>query len=89
MTEMILAGSVSRCRCSIGWRASVTTWCFSCSCTRYVSIRGSSTRGLLSPGLQRWIYRIDPTRVNEYGQVMATDGDRVGDKDNTETKKNK
>ena len=25
--------------------------------------------------LQRWIYRIDPKRVNEYGQVMATDID--------------
>ena len=25
--------------------------------------------------LQRWIYRIDPKRVNEYGQVMATDVD--------------
>jgi len=24
---------------------------------------------------QRWIYRIDPKRVNEYGQVMATDVD--------------
>lgn len=22
---------------------------------------------------QRWIYRIDPNRVNEYGQVLATD----------------
>jgi hypothetical protein len=21
--------------------------------------------------LQRWIYRIDPTRVNEFGQVMV------------------
>ena len=25
--------------------------------------------------LQRWIYRVDPKRVNEYGQVMATDID--------------
>lgn len=24
---------------------------------------------------QRWIYRIDPKRVNEYGQVMAADAD--------------
>ncbi|KAI9069253.1 cleft lip and palate transmembrane 1 [Trametes sanguinea] len=23
---------------------------------------------------QRWIYRVDPNRVNEYGQVMSTDG---------------
>ncbi|PPR02648.1 hypothetical protein CVT24_002131 [Panaeolus cyanescens] len=25
---------------------------------------------------QRWIYRIDPKRVNEYGQVMESDGDK-------------
>jgi hypothetical protein len=24
-------------------------------------------------GLQRWIYRIDPKRINEYGQVMVAD----------------
>ena len=30
---------------------------------------------IAGPGLQRWIYRIDPKRVNEYGQVMATDID--------------
>jgi hypothetical protein len=39
--------------------------------------------------LQRWIYRIDPKRVNEYGQVMgaddkapvvATSGTEVSDK---------
>ncbi|KAF9534114.1 cleft lip and palate associated transmembrane protein [Crepidotus variabilis] len=29
---------------------------------------------------QRWIYRIDPKRINEYGQVMAHDADEVGDK---------
>lgn len=23
---------------------------------------------------QRWIYRIDPKRVNEYGQVMVDEG---------------
>lgn len=27
---------------------------------------------------QRWIYRIDPKRVNEYGQVLAGDVDAVG-----------
>jgi hypothetical protein len=26
-------------------------------------------------GFKRWIYRIDPKRVNEYGQVMATGAD--------------
>jgi len=26
---------------------------------------------------QRWIYRIDPKRVNEYGQVLATNADQV------------
>ncbi|TCD70434.1 hypothetical protein EIP91_003515 [Steccherinum ochraceum] len=29
---------------------------------------------------QRWIYRIDPKRVNEYGQVMASDADAVSEK---------
>jgi len=40
---------------------------------------------------QRWIYRIDPKRVNEYGQVMASDADAAGlnGKEATETKKNK
>ena len=37
---------------------------------------------------QRWIYRVDPKRVNEYGQVMATDADAVAEKEG-ETKKNK
>ncbi|KAL1748533.1 cleft lip and palate transmembrane protein 1-domain-containing protein [Schizophyllum fasciatum] len=37
---------------------------------------------------QRWIYRIDPKRVNEYGQVMASDvdalkGDKEGEKEET------
>jgi hypothetical protein len=26
---------------------------------------------------QRWIYRIDPKRVNEYGQVLAADLDGI------------
>ncbi|KAI9001375.1 cleft lip and palate transmembrane 1 [Trametes punicea] len=30
---------------------------------------------------QRWIYRVDPNRVNEYGQVMAKDVDAVEGKD--------
>ncbi|KAI0346771.1 cleft lip and palate associated transmembrane protein [Trametopsis cervina] len=40
---------------------------------------------------QRWIYRIDPKRVNEYGQVMSGDADAVAKKDekDTESKKNK
>ncbi|KAI0089148.1 cleft lip and palate associated transmembrane protein [Irpex rosettiformis] len=41
---------------------------------------------------QRWIYRIDPKRVNEYGQVMASDADAAAeknDKKDTESKKNK
>ncbi|KAJ7129221.1 cleft lip and palate associated transmembrane protein [Mycena epipterygia] len=33
---------------------------------------------------QRWIYRIDPKRVNEYGQVLAEDVDAAG-----ETKKSR
>lgn len=44
------------------------------------------------PKLQRWIYRIDPKRVNEYGQVMSTDADAVAEKEGKgakETKKNK
>ena len=27
--------------------------------------------------MQRWIYRIDPKRVNEYGQVLSSDVDAV------------
>ncbi|EMD40853.1 hypothetical protein CERSUDRAFT_80502 [Gelatoporia subvermispora B] len=41
---------------------------------------------------QRWIYRIDPKRVNEYGQVMTSEVDAVAGKDGAdaaETKKNK
>jgi len=34
---------------------------------------------------QRWIYRIDPTRVNEYGQVNEGMVEPVGE----ETKKDK
>lgn len=48
---------------------------------------------VLSLLLQRWIYRIDPKRVNEYGQVMASDADAVAekevDKKDPESKKNK
>jgi hypothetical protein len=35
---------------------------------------------------QRWIYRIDPKRVNEYGQVLSSDVDAV---DSKESKKDK
>lgn len=28
---------------------------------------------------QRWIYRIDPTRANEYGQVLQGQVEEVGD----------
>lgn len=28
---------------------------------------------------QRWIYRIDPTRANEYGQVLHGQAEEVGD----------
>ncbi|EPT03616.1 hypothetical protein FOMPIDRAFT_1141780 [Fomitopsis schrenkii] len=41
---------------------------------------------------QRWIYRIDPKRVNEYGQVMASEVNAVHAKEgqeDAETKKNK
>ena len=37
--------------------------------------------------IQRWIYRIDPKRVNEYGQVLSSDVDAAeGEK---ESKKDK
>lgn len=39
------------------------------------------------PPTQRWIYRIDPKRVNEYGQVMAEDAVKADG--NGETKKDK
>jgi len=35
---------------------------------------------------QRWIYRVDPKRVNEYGQVLAEDVDAMGE---SESKKDK
>ena len=39
---------------------------------------------------QRWIYRIDPKRVNEYGQVMVEDTDAANAADETkESKKSK
>lgn len=46
---------------------------------------------LLTVMLQRWIYRIDPKRVNEYGQVMAQDVDQVEGKEKEvqESKKNR
>lgn len=37
--------------------------------------------------VQRWIYRIDPKRVNEYGQVLA-EGSDAADGTTGETKKN-
>lgn len=36
--------------------------------------------------MQRWIYRIDPNRVNEYGQVMAKDVDAVEGKEKSKAK---
>jgi hypothetical protein len=36
---------------------------------------------------QRWIYRIDPKRVNEYGQVMATDVDVAKAQEKSKEKK--
>ena len=37
--------------------------------------------------LQRWIYRIDPKRVNEYGQVMAKDVDAAKAQEGSKQKK--
>ncbi|KAH9482353.1 Cleft lip and palate transmembrane protein 1 [Psilocybe cubensis] len=42
----------------------------------------------LTDHTQRWIYRIDPNRVNEYGQVLAADVAAV-DGEEMESKKNK
>ena len=47
------------------------------------------------PFTQRWIYRVDPKRVNEYGQVMVEDVDalkegevgKAGEGEKEETKK--
>lgn len=50
---------------------------------------GMSSEFSADPALQRWIYRIDPKRVNEYGQVMTTDADTIAEKEGKETKKNK
>jgi hypothetical protein len=35
---------------------------------------------------QRWIYRIDPKRVNEYGQVMASDVDTAASNERSNPK---
>ena len=37
--------------------------------------------------IQRWIYRIDPKRVNEYGQVMGTDVDAAKAQEGSKEKK--
>lgn len=38
--------------------------------------------------LQRWIYRVDPKRVNEFGQVLVADEDSTKKADDSgETKK--
>ena len=42
---------------------------------------------LIFRGSQRWIYRIDPKRVNEYGQVMATDIDAAKSQEESKRKK--
>lgn len=36
---------------------------------------------------QRWIYRIDPKRINEYGQVLPEDGKVIETVDDKESKK--
>lgn len=33
---------------------------------------------------QRWIYRVDPKRVNEYGQTVEGKVEAVGDKEGSE-----
>jgi hypothetical protein len=40
----------------------------------------------LTRTLHRWIYRIDPKRVNEYGQVMASDVDAASVKEQKDPK---
>ncbi len=37
--------------------------------------------------LQRWIYRIDPNRVNEYGQVMTAEETAAAEKLKAEASK--
>lgn len=37
--------------------------------------------------VQRWIYRIDPKRVNEYGQVMTADVDAAKAREESKEKK--
>ena len=37
--------------------------------------------------VQRWIYRIDPKRANEYGQVMGTDVDAAKAQEESKQKK--
>ena len=56
-----------------------------------VSHRTCLARAGIAEGVprQRWIYRIDPNRVNEYGQVMSKDVDTAENKEGAESKKNR
>jgi hypothetical protein len=69
--EMASADSASRCQSCTDWLVSVMISCSSYSCTKLVSIDRS--RASTHFFFQRWIYRIDPERVNEYGQVLTDD----------------
>ena len=69
--EMASADFASRCQSCTDWLASVMISCSSYSCTKLVSIDRSQAS--THPFFQRWIYRIDPERVNEYGQVLTDD----------------
>lgn len=75
--------SASRCPSCTGSRVSATTSCSSFSYTRWVyfrfCLRTYVCSVLTGRRAQRWIYRIDPKRVNEYGQVLATDVDKAGE----------
>jgi hypothetical protein len=38
---------------------------------------------------QRWIYRVDPKRVNEFGQVLVTEEEKAAKEAVIENKKDK
>ena len=56
-----------------------------------VSHRTCPARAGIAEGVprQRWIYRIDPNRVNEYGQVAASEVDAVQAKESKEAAESK
>jgi hypothetical protein len=78
--------SASRCHSCTDWLVSAMTLFSLFSYTRLVSIDGiMATADIFI--VQRWIYRIDPDRVNEYGQVLNADVLKIDESGESKKKK--